>query len=181
VSDARAPGADVQARAAGIGLLVCDVDGVMTDGTVWLDDRGEETKGYSILDGLGLKLLKSSGVEVAIITGRSSGSVAARARELRIEHLVQGASDKLAAWQALLARLSLSPQACAFMGDDLPDLPVMRRCALAITVPSASEVVRAHAHYITRSHAGAGAVREACELIMQAQGTLQAALAPYLE
>ena len=137
-------------------------------------------KAYSILDGHGMKLLQESGVTVAIITGRSSQTVALRARELGIEHVVQGAADKLAAWQGLLAGLDLEPAQCAYVGDDLPDLPVLRRCGLAFAVPGAVAMVRSHAHYVTLAAAGDGAVREVCELIMTAQGTLEARLARYL-
>ena len=162
-------------------LVAFDVDGVLTDGGLYLADSGEEFKRFNSLDGHGLKMLKASGVELAIITGRTSTCVALRARNLGITRLYQGVEDKLAAMQALLAELHLAPEAAAFMGDDVVDLPVMRRVGLALSVPAAPQVVRDHAHYVSQREAGHGAVREVCELIMAAQGTLQAQLAPYLE
>lgn len=167
-------------RAAAIALLVCDVDGVLTDGKLYLNDRGEEMKAFCTLDGHGMKLLRASGVELAIITGRSSPTVALRAHELGVAHVAQGASDKLATWQSLLQRLGIEARRCAYVGDDLPDLPVMRRCGLGVAVPSAPEIVRDHAHYVTHAHAGGGAVREVCELIMDAQGTLAQQLETFL-
>jgi 3-deoxy-D-manno-octulosonate 8-phosphate phosphatase (KDO 8-P phosphatase) len=172
--------ASVRKRAQAIKLLACDVDGVLTDGTLYLNDRGEEMKAFAILDGHGIKLLQQTGVKVAIITGRNSQTVAHRARELGIEHVIQGASDKLAAWQTLIQSLALTPEECAYIGDDFPDLPVLRRCGLAVAVPNAASLVRAHAHYVARTRGGAGAVREVCELIMEAQGTLAAQQNVYL-
>jgi 3-deoxy-D-manno-octulosonate 8-phosphate phosphatase (KDO 8-P phosphatase) len=157
------------------------VDGVLTDGGLYLSDSGEETKRFNSLDGHGLKMLKASGVELAIITGRTSKCVALRAKNLGITRLYQGVEDKLAAMQSLLAELNLAPEAAAFMGDDVVDLPVMRRVGLALSVPAAPQVVRDHAHYVSRREAGHGAVREVCEMILDAQGTLDAQLAPYLK
>lgn len=162
-------------------LVVFDVDGVLTDGGLYLSDSGEETKRFNSLDGHGLKMLKASGVELAIITGRTSKCVALRAKNLGITRLYQGVEDKLAAMQSLLAELNLAPEAAAFMGDDVVDLPVMRRVGLALSVPAAPQVVRDHAHYVSRREAGHGAVREVCEMILDAQGTLDAQLAPYLK
>jgi 3-deoxy-D-manno-octulosonate 8-phosphate phosphatase (KDO 8-P phosphatase) len=169
------------ARARKIKLVAFDVDGIMTDGTLFLADDGQEYKGFNSLDGHGLKMLKSSGVELAIITGRNSRVVEHRAKNLGIEIVHQGAHDKLAVYQALCRELDLDCEATAYMGDDVVDLPVMRRAGLAITVPAAPELVKAHSHYTTTREAGRGAVREACEFLMRAQGTLDAALAPYLK
>ncbi|WP_296650133.1 HAD-IIIA family hydrolase [Thiobacillus sp. 63-78] len=169
------------ARARNIRLVAFDVDGVMTDGTLFLADDGQEYKGFNSLDGHGLRMLKGSGVELAIITGRNSRVVEHRARNLGIEIVHQGAHDKLAVYQALCRELNLDCEATAYMGDDVVDLPVMRRAGLAITVPAAPELVKAHSHYTTTREAGRGAVREACEFLMRAQGTLDAALAPYLK
>ena len=127
-----------------------------------------------------MKLLKASGIELAIITGRTSHCVELRAKNLGITHLYQGVENKLTAMQTLLAKLSIAPEAACFMGDDVIDLPVMRRIGLAISVPNAPQIVRDHAHYVTQREGGHGAVREACELIMAGQGTLAAQLAPYL-
>ena len=171
---------DTVARARKIKLIAFDVDGVMTDGTLYLADDGQEYKGFNSLDGHGLKMLKSTGVELAIITGRSSRVVENRAKNLGITLIHQGAHDKLAVYESLCRELHLQYEDTAFMGDDVVDLPVMRRAGLAIAVPAAPDLVKAHSHYITTRAAGHGAVREACELLMQAQGTLDAALAPYL-
>jgi 3-deoxy-D-manno-octulosonate 8-phosphate phosphatase (KDO 8-P phosphatase) len=161
-------------------LIAFDVDGVLTDGGLYLSDSGEEFKRFNSLDGHGLKMLKASGLELAIITGRTSKCVEMRAKNLGITRLFQGVEDKLATMQSLLAELKLAPEAAAFMGDDVVDLPVMRRVGLALSVPAAPQVVRDHAHYVSRREAGHGAVREICELILSAQGTLDAQLAPYL-
>lgn len=168
-------------RIQALRLIAFDVDGVLTDGGLYLSDSGEEFKRFNTLDGHGLKMLKASGVKLAIITGRTSRCVELRAKNLGITRLYQGVENKLAAMQSLLADLNLAPEAAAFMGDDVIDLPVMRRVGLALSVPGAPQVVRDHAHYVARCSAGHGAVREVCELIMAAQGTLQTQLAPYLE
>ena len=161
-------------------LIAFDVDGVLTDGGLYLSDSGEEFKRFNSLDGHGLKMLKASGVELAIITGRTSKCVEMRARNLGIARLYQGVEDKLAVMQSLLAELKLAPEAAAFMGDDVVDLPVMSRVGLALSVPAAPQIVRDHAHYVSLREAGHGAVREICELILGAQGTLDTQLAPYL-
>ncbi len=161
-------------------LVAFDVDGVLTDGGLYLSDSGEEFKRFNSLDGHGLKMLKASGVELAIITGRTSRCMELRAKNLGITRLHQGVENKLATMQALLGELKLTPEQAAFMGDDVVDLPVMRRVGLALSVPAAPQVVRDHAHYVSQREAGYGAVREVCELIMSSQGTLQAQLAPYL-
>jgi 3-deoxy-D-manno-octulosonate 8-phosphate phosphatase (KDO 8-P phosphatase) len=171
---------DAIERARAVKLIIFDVDGVMTDGTLYLADDGQEYKGFNSLDGHGLKMLKNTGVELAIITGRNSQVVAHRARNLGITHLHQGAHDKLMVYRQLLEDLSVNPEQTAFMGDDVVDLPVMRRALLAIAVPSAPDLVKAHSHYVTRREGGRGAVREACEFIMRAQGTFDAQMALYL-
>jgi len=167
-------------RIQAIRLIAFDVDGILTDGGLYLTDSGEEFKRFNSLDGHGLKMLKASGVELAIITGRTSRCVELRAKNLGITRLYQGVEDKWATMQALLAELNLAPEAAAYMGDDVVDLPVMRRMGFSITVPNAPQIVRDHAHYLTQREGGHGAVREACELILSAQGKLDAQLAPYL-
>ena len=167
-------------RMQAVRLVAFDVDGVLTDGGLYLTDSGEEFKRFNSLDGHGLKMLKASGVEIAIITGRTSRCVELRAKNLGITRLYQGVEDKWAAMQALLAELNIAPTDAAFMGDDVVDLPVMRRVGFSITVPNSPQIVRDHAHYLTQREGGHGAVRETCELIMSAQGTLDAQLAPYL-
>lgn len=171
---------DAIERARAVKLVIFDVDGIMTDGTLYLADDGQEYKGFNSLDGHGLKMLKSTGVEPGIITGRNSQVVVHRARNLGITHLHQGAHDKLTVYRQLLGDLGLAPEQTAFMGDDVVDLPVMRRAGLAITVPAAPDLVKAHSHYVTRREGGRGAVREACEFIMRAQGTFDAQMALYL-
>ena len=173
--------ADLLERARKIRLVAFDIDGVMTDGTLFFGDDGQEYKGFNSLDGHGLKMLKGSGLTLAIITGRSSRVVEHRAKNLGIDILHQAAHDKLAVYEALCQSLNIACDATAYMGDDVVDLPVMRRAGLAITVPAAPDLVKAHSHYTTVREAGRGAVREACEMLMRAQGTLDAALAPYLK
>jgi 3-deoxy-D-manno-octulosonate 8-phosphate phosphatase (KDO 8-P phosphatase) len=171
---------EVLERARKIKLIVFDVDGVMTDGRLILGDDGLEYKAFNTQDGLGMKLLKASGVDMAIITGRTSNVVTKRAESTGIGHFYQGVEDKLEAFLDLTKKAGLNHEQCAFMGDDVVDLPPMRRCGLALTVPAAPALVKQYAHYETTREAGRGAVREVCELIMQAQGTLDAQMAQYL-
>ena len=171
---------NVTARAQGIKIAVFDVDGVMTDGTLFLSDAGEEIKAYNVLDGHGLKMLKQSGVELAIITSRSSRGVERRAENLGITHLYQGSQDKLTTFNSLLDALQLSAAEACYMGDDLLDVAVLRRAGLAVTVPDAPAFVKQQVHYVTQAGGGHGAVRECCELIMSHQGTLQALQESYL-
>ena len=160
-------------RARAVRLAIFDVDGVFTDGTLYLGAQGEAFKAFNILDGHGVKMLQAGGVAAAILSGRSSEAVARRAAELGIAHVLQGCADKMAEFERLLARLGVDAGACAFMGDDLPDLAVMRRCGFAAAPPNAVEAVRASAHYVTRAAGGRGAVREFCELVLRAQGQLE--------
>jgi 3-deoxy-D-manno-octulosonate 8-phosphate phosphatase (KDO 8-P phosphatase) len=160
----------VAARARAVRLAVFDVDGVMTDGTLYIAAQGEAFKAFNILDGHGVKMLQSAGVATAIISGRSSEAVSRRAAELDIRHVVQGSKDKVADFHEMRARLGLEASACAFVGDDIPDLPVMRLCGFAVAVANASEPVKSAAHYVTRAHGGCGAVREFCDLVLRAQG-----------
>jgi 3-deoxy-D-manno-octulosonate 8-phosphate phosphatase (KDO 8-P phosphatase) len=167
------------ARARKIRLLTCDVDGVLTDGRVYFADDGSEMKAFSSLDGVGIKMLARAGIAVAWITGSSSPSVAHRARMLGVTRLVQGSDDKLAPWEALIAELGLPSSACAHIGDDLPDLPLIARCGLGVSVPHAPAAVRDRAHYVTLREGGLGAVREVCELILAAQDALAPQLAAF--
>lgn len=171
---------EVYERARHVRVAIFDVDGVLTDGALYYTDSGQELKAFNVLDGHGMKMLQESGVALAIISSRSSRSVEERARNLGIELVFQGAADKVAAFNELLRRCRVAAGACAYVGDDVADLPVMRRCGLAVTVPDAPAFVRRHAHYVTRARGGGGAVREVCELIMHAQGSLEARLAAYL-
>ncbi|MEH6565716.1 MAG: HAD family hydrolase [Halopseudomonas sp.] len=167
-------------RARAIRLAIFDVDGVLTDGRLFFMPDGTEFKSFNTLDGHGIKMLIASGVEVAIISGRNSPLVERRASALGIQHLIQGREDKLTALAELRERVAAEMHEIAFLGDDLPDLPVMRRVGLGMAVASADSFVRKHAHGITTAVGGAGAAREFCELIMQAQGTLEEAQAAYL-
>lgn len=170
---------DFQERARNVRMIVFDVDGVLTDGSLFFGDDGQEYKAFNSRDGHGIKMLRASGVEPGIITGRTSQVVLHRARNLGITHLYQGADDKLQAFENLLVSVGLAPDQIAYMGDDVVDLPVLRRCGLAISVPDAPDEVKARSHYVTRANAGRGAAREVCELIMRAQGTWAAQLALY--
>ena len=171
---------DALRRAESVRLMIFDVDGVLTDGRLYYTDSGAEMKAFSTLDGLGIRMLMSSGIEIAIITGRRSEVVSHRARDLGISHVLQGVAEKRPAVLGLTASLGLAPESCGYMGDDLVDLPVLTRCGFAATTREAPEIVKRHAHFISTQPAGAGAVREVCEMILKAQGKLDAALAPYL-
>lgn len=171
---------DVYIRARPVSLAIFDVDGVLTDGRLHYTGAGEELKIFDVRDGHGLKMLQAGGVELAIITSRKSDAVARRAADLGIDHVYQGVEEKLSAFEALTAKLGLMPAQCSYMGDDWVDLPLLTRCGLALSVPEAPAAVRQRVHYVTSAGGGRGAVREACELIMQAQGTFEARLARFL-
>lgn len=167
-------------RARNVRLMIFDVDGVLTDGSLYIAAAGEEFKAFNILDGHGLRMLGDSGVQLAILSGRDSAAVARRARELGIEHVHQGIAEKLPVFQSLCDRSGVQPDHCGFVGDDYPDLPVLLRCGFAVSVPGAPEAVRSRVHYVTRAAGGRGAVRELCEFVLDAQGKLDAALGRYL-
>lgn len=171
---------DALERARHVRLMLFDVDGVLTDGRLWFGPAGEALKAFSVPDGHGIKLLAQSGVAVALLSGRDSPAVRLRAAELGIAHVLQGIEDKLASFEALVRRLGLAERQTAFMGDEVTDLPVLRRCGLACAPREAHELVLRHAHYIARAPAGGGAAREVCEFLMRAHGSLEAALAKYL-
>jgi 3-deoxy-D-manno-octulosonate 8-phosphate phosphatase (KDO 8-P phosphatase) len=167
-------------RARNVRLMAFDVDGVLTDGTLYVAAGGEEFKAFNILDGHGLRMLRASGVQLAILSGRESAAVLRRAQELGIEHVHQGVAEKLPAFEALCNRCGVKADQCGFVGDDYPDLPVLLRCGFAASVPGAPEAVRSRVHYVTRAGGGRGAVRELCEFVLDAQGNLDAALGRYL-
>ena len=171
---------DVIEKAKNIRIVIFDVDGVLTDGSLYLTDAGEEIKAFNSRDGHGMKMLKASGIELAIITARESRSVRLQAENLNISLLYQGEKNKLKVFESLITKLGLGKSSCAYVGDDLIDLPVMTRCGLSICVPSAPALVKKHAHYVTNSEGGHGAVREVCELIMLSQGTLDEQFKEYL-
>ena len=174
------PLSELYDRARRIRLVIFDVDGVLTDGSLYITDAGQEFKAFHTQDGHGMKMLKATGIELAIITGRTSRSVELRAENLGVGILYQGVEDKLAVFEEVLSRFSFETDNCAYVGDDVVDLPVMRRCGLSVAVPAAPPLVKSHAHYVTRQPGGQGAVREVCEIIMHAQGTFDAQMGQYL-
>jgi len=163
--------AEVLKAAAAIKLVLFDVDGVLTDGSLFMSDDGQEYKAFYSRDGHGLKMLQHSGVEVGIITGRTSKVVEHRAAELGIKHLFQGSQEKLATYLDLVEKFNLNPQEIAFVGDDVVDLPIMLQTGLAVAVQDAHHLIKQHADWVTPSRGGRGAARELCEMIMYAQGT----------
>lgn len=171
---------DVMKLAANIKLLVLDVDGVLTDGRLYFTPDGQELKVFNTLDGHGIKQLQKSGVTVSIITGRQSPAVEKRARDLGIAHCYQGQENKRIPFEDLIKKLSLSLPEIAYAGDDLPDLLIMKKVGLSIAVANAHATVIQHAHMTTRARGGEGAVREICDLIMQAQNTLSLCEEGYL-
>ena len=156
-------------RAAAIRLFALDVDGVLTDGRIIYGNDGEELKAFNIRDGLGIKLLQRAGIEVAIITGRSSTIVDRRARELGISHVVQGREDKRVALEELCVQCDVGLAECAYMGDDLPDLGAVRAAGLGLTVADGAGALRDAADWCSELPGGAGAVREACEALLRAR------------
>lgn len=160
-------------------LVLLDVDGVLTDGRLYYGNAGEELKAFDIQDGLGIKLLQNAGIKVGIITGRSSGLVERRAKELGIDHLIQGREDKLTALNELLEKITFEFEEIAFVGDDLPDLAIIRRVGLGITPANGNHLIASQALWQTKKSGGNGAVREVAELILSAQGKLESTLALY--
>ena len=154
---------------ARIELLILDVDGVLTDGRLYFAARGEALKVFHVRDGHGIKLLMAAGVAVAAFSGRRSRAVAARMRELRVPHVVQACTDKVAALRRLTARLGLNPLNCACICDDTPDLPLMSAVGLGCAVADAHPVVLSAAHWIARANGGQGAVRELCDAVLRAR------------
>ena len=157
-------------KAKKLKLLILDVDGVLTDGKLFFDNQGNEYKSFHARDGHGIKLLRQTGVEVAVISGRKSNSVALRMKNLGIEYVYQGHENKQAAFDELIEKTGITPEQAAHVGDDLLDLPLMMRVGLAIAVNDANFAVKQRAHWCTTLPGGHGAVREVCDLIMQAQG-----------
>ncbi|QSA97957.1 HAD family hydrolase [Methylococcus sp. EFPC2] len=164
---------DVRAKAARIKLVIFDVDGVLTDGRFYFDEQGREYKGFHAHDGLGIKLLRKTGVDVAVISGRVSVSVSKRMDSLGIERVFQGYQNKLLAFDDILKDTGFSPEEIAHVGDDLLDLPLFRRVGLAVAVSNAHPSILSHVDWRTRQPGGYGAAREVCDLIMEAQGKLQ--------
>ena len=167
-------------KARTVRIAIFDVDGVLSDGGLHYAETGDAMKTFDVRDGMGMRLLQDAGVELAIITSRRAGSVRERAADLGIRHIQQGVADKYSAFEALLAGLGLTPEQSAFLGDDLVDLPVLKRCGFAVTVADAPAVLKRHADYVTRARGGRGAAREFCEVILHNQGKLAAQTARFL-
>jgi 3-deoxy-D-manno-octulosonate 8-phosphate phosphatase (KDO 8-P phosphatase) len=166
-------------KARNVRLMAFDIDGVMTDGRLYFSPAGDEMKSFFSRDGLGVKMLQKTGIKIAIITGRDSPIVARRAENLGIDLVFQGVKDKRGAMASLLESEGLDFAQAGYMGDDVVDLGVMSACGFSATVPDCHGTVRQIANYVARAPAGAGAVREVCELILQAQGNWEATLAAY--
>ena len=171
---------EVMNRAAAIRLAIFDVDGVLTDGGLIFDEAGRENKVFHSRDGHGLKMLQASGVELAVISGRRTEAVTHRMAGLGISHVYQGQQDKLPAFYELLDKLQVTPEQTAYVGDDVVDLPIMLQAGLAVAVRDAHPLVHRYAHWQTSSPGGRGAVREVCELLLEAQGKLDGMLQAYL-
>ena len=171
---------DILEKARQTRLVIFDVDGVLTDGSLFLGDDGQEYKAFHSRDGHGMKMLQSTGVRIGIITGRTSQVVKLRMESLGVAHVFQGQLDKLPAYRQLQTEMGLQASQIAYVGDDVVDLPIMRQVGLAIAVQDAHPLVKQHAHWLTPSPGGRGAGRDVCELIMEAQGRLQPLLEAYL-
>lgn len=169
---------DIRERAARIRLAIFDVDGVLTDGSLYLGDNGQEYKAFHSRDGHGMVMLRQTGVELAVITGRSSEVVRLRMEGLGVSHVYQGRREKLPAYRELLDTLRLDDAQVAYMGDDVVDLPILERVGLAVAVADAHPLVRRCAHWCTQAPGGRGAVRELCDLVMEVQGTLSQVVGP---
>jgi 3-deoxy-D-manno-octulosonate 8-phosphate phosphatase (KDO 8-P phosphatase) len=166
-------------RAARIRLAVFDVDGTLTDGRLWFDGAGNESKAYHVQDGLGLRLLADNGIAVALITARDSASARARGKDLRLEHVFTGVADKLACLAALCAQLAIDLSEVAYMGDDLADLPVFPHVGLAVAPANVHAWVRDRVHWVTAQPGGDGAARALCDLILEVRGLRPAVLARF--
>ena len=165
-------------RAAALKLMAFDVDGVLTDGTIWYSAEGDVMKGFSTLDGHGLKLLLDSGITVALVTGRDGAVISRRAAELGIGHVLHDVRDKATALQTLAQEAGCNLSQVGYMGDDIIDMPAMQRAGFAASVPNAPAYVIQAAHWVSPSPGGAGAVRDCCDLILAAQGKLAAFFSP---
>ena len=171
---------EITRLAQSVKAIIFDVDGVLTDGGLYRSDDGQEFKRFHASDGLGIRMLGDAGITIAIITGRESNVVRHRCKELQIEHYIQGAKDKLPAFETLCKKLNLQASEFAYMGDDIIDLPVMRRVGLALTVPNANAEVSEIAHWTSDKTGGNGAAREACELLLKAKNLYGDAISRYM-
>ncbi|GAB4344720.1 MAG: 3-deoxy-manno-octulosonate-8-phosphatase KdsC [Gammaproteobacteria bacterium] len=171
---------DVYDKARHVRLIIFDVDGVLTDGSLLFSEAGEELKLFNARDGHGIKMAQRSGIEIAVLSGRRSPAVEKRMAGLGVRHLYQGLEEKVPAFETLIAELGVTPDQTAYVGDDVIDLPVMSRVGLAIAVQDAHPLVRQHAHWQTSQPGGRGAAREVCELVLEAQGRLTPLFEGYL-
>ena len=167
-------------KATKIQCVICDIDGVLTDGLIYIDNNANEQKAFNIQDGLGLKLLMAAGIEVAVITGSQNAVIDHRMKQLDIRHYFKGQINKQSAFEQLKARLNLPSEAFAYVGDDLPDLPIMKQVGLSAAPSNAVRQVKEIATWCTELHGGRGAVREVCDLILTAQNKMDAALDAFL-
>lgn len=167
-------------KAKKIKCLICDVDGVLTDGLLYIDNHGNELKAFHVQDGMGLKLLMAAGIEVAVITTSQNAVIDHRMKQLGIRHYFKGQVDKNDAYKQLKSRLGLKDEDFAYIGDDLPDLAIIRQVGFGVTVPNAVPQIKEFASWQTEQRGGRGAVRELCELILNAQQAQESALARYL-
>ncbi len=167
-------------KAAKIRLIIFDVDGVLTDGRLYFGNDGDELKAFNCRDGHGIKMLQNNGIDVAVISGRRSKAVETRMMDLKVRHVHLGAENKRQVFEDLCAGLGVDATQVAYLGDDVIDLPVMRRVGLAIAVQDADAFVKEHAHWTTPMPGGRGAARDACELILSAHGKLESERAKYL-
>ncbi len=168
-------------KAKKLKLLILDVDGVLTDGRLFFDDKGKEYKCFHARDGHGIKLLRQTGVEIAVISGRKSNSVSLRMKTLGVDYVYQGHENKIAAFNEIIQKLSVDADQVAHMGDDLLDLPIMTRVGLSIAVNDANDSVKEYADWCTKTSGGLGAVREVCDFIMKSQGTFEGVLKSYMQ
>jgi len=173
--------ADNLARAARIKLMIFDVDGVLTDGSLHFGPDGEMMKTFNVHDGLGIKLLQESGVQTAIISARRSAITARRAQDLGFTHVHQGGHDKLTPFRELLALTGLTEEQCGYIGDDVVDVPLLKRVGFAVSVPNGRPEAQALSHLVTQAGGGKGAVREICEFLLRAQDNYERVMAPFLE
>ncbi len=168
-------------RAARVRVVALDVDGVLTDGRLYFGTRGESLKAFDVRDGFGIRLLRDVGIDVAIVTGRSSGIVAARARDLGIERVMQGQRDKRTSLRRLLTETGATERECAYMGDDWPDLPALGIVGFAATVADAPDEIKRRVHWVAPSPGGRGAVRDLARMLLRAQGRFEAMLQSALQ
>jgi 3-deoxy-D-manno-octulosonate 8-phosphate phosphatase (KDO 8-P phosphatase) len=171
---------DVWQRAQAIRLLILDVDGVLTDGSLYFDAKGEALKVFHVRDGHGIKMAQRAGIEVAFLSGRRSDAAYHRARELGVSRFHEGLRDKVAVLEEIMAALQIEAAAVAAVGDDLVDLPHLRRVGLAVAVADAAPEVQAAAHWVTNLPGGRGAVREVCDLLLKAQGKWEGIVSPWV-